>query len=169
MVKGGELAAPGGVLGGAGAPPRERVPLTTVILVRHAEKGTTPADDPPLTAQGRQRAESLARMLANTTITAIYTTPYARTRETAAPLAAAKGLTPVELAVGAFYPQQIVQKVHEQRGGTFVVVGHSNTTRDALRAFGFAEAKDIPESEYDNLYIVTYGESTEKSLLSLKY
>lgn len=169
MVKGGEVAVQGGVLGGVGGPPQQRAPLTTAILVRHAEKGPTPADDPPLTAHGLQRAESLARMLANTPITAIYTTPYARTRETAAPLAAAKRLTPVEVAVGRTYPYDIVPKVHEQRGGTFVVVGHSDTTRDVLRAFGFVEAKDIPDSEYDNLYIATYGPLTEMRVLSLKY
>lgn len=168
-VTAGGLGVEGGVLGGAGGPPQQRVPLTTVILVRHAEKGATPADDPSLTPQGRQRAESLARMFADTSITAIYTTPYARTRETAAPLAAAKRLTPVEVAVGKTYPLDIVQKVNEQRGGTFVVVGHSNTTRDVLRAFGFTEAKDIPDSEYDNLYIVMYGTYTEKRMLSLKY
>jgi TonB family protein len=168
-VKGGELAVQGGVLGGVVRPPEQRTPLTTVILVRHAENRATPANDPPLTSEGLQRAESLARMLADTPISAIYTTPSARTRETAAPLAAAKLLTPVEVAVGAAYPRDIVQKVHEQRGGTFVVVGHSNTTRDVLRAFGFAEAKDIPDSEYDNLYIVTYGTYTEKRMLSLKY
>ncbi len=168
-VKGRELAVQGGVLGGVGGPPQQRTPLTTVILVRHAEKSATPANDPPLTSQGLQRAESLARVFANTTISAIYTTPYAPTRETAAPLAAAKRLTPVEVAVGAAYPRDIVQKAHEQRGGTFVVVGHSDTTRDVLRAFGFAEAKNIPDSEYDNLYIVTYGEYTEARMLSLKY
>jgi 2,3-bisphosphoglycerate-dependent phosphoglycerate mutase len=164
-----EPTAPNRVEPVAGGPPEERVPLTTVILVRHAEKGATPADDPSLTPQGLQRAESLARMFADTSISAIYTTPYARTRETAAPLAAAKRLTAVEVAVGKTYPQDIVRKVHEQRGGTFVVVGHSNTTRDVLRAFGFTEAKDIPDSEYDNLYIVTYGTYTKKRLLSLKY
>ena len=149
--------------------PMSRAPLTTVILVRHGEKGAAPANDPPLTSQGMARAESLARMFANTPITAIYTTPYARTRETAAPLATAKGLTAIEVPVGETYPRDIVQKMHEQRGGTFVVVGHSNTTRDVLRAFGFAEAKDIPDSEYDNLYIVTYGPFTEMRVLSLKY
>ena len=144
-------------------------PLTTVILVRHAEKGTVPANDPPLTAQGTQRAESLARMFGLTRIDAIYTTPYARTRATAAPLAAAKSLTPVEVPVGATYARDIVQKMHEQRGGTFVVVGHSNTTRDVLRAFGIADAREIPETEYDNLYIVTFGPATETRVLSLKY
>ena len=168
-VPGKEVVIPGGVVGGVGGPPPQRTPLTTVILVRHAEKGATPADDPSLTSQGRQRAESLARMLANTPVSAIYTTPYARTRETAAPLAAAKRLTAVEVAVGRTYPLDIVQKVNEQRGGTVVVVGHSNTTRDVLRALGFVEAKDIPDSEYDNLYIVTYGPLTEMRVLSLKY
>lgn len=160
-----------GVEGEPGRPraPMPRAPLTTVILVRHAEKGAVPASDPPLTSQGMQRAESLARMFADTPITAIYTTPYARTRETAAPLAAAKGLTPLEVPASATYARDVVQKAHEQRGGTFVVVGHSNTTRDVLRAFGFAEAKEIPDSEYDNLYIVTFGPFTEMRVLSLKY
>lgn len=177
-------AVEGGVLGGVVRPPQpralwttggvrppqQRAPLTTVILVRHAEKGTSPANDPPLTPQGLQRAESLARMFANTPITAIYTTPYARTRETAAPLAAAKGLTAIEVPVGAAYPSDIVDKVWlEQSGGTFVVVGHSDTTRDMLRALGFAEAKDIPDSEYDNLYIVTLGPFTEARVLPMKY
>jgi len=169
MVRGGEMAVQGGVLGGVGGPQQQRAPLTTVILVRHAEKGATPASDPPLTSQGLQRAESLARMFANTPISAIYTTPYARTRQTAAPLAAAKRLTPIEVEAGRSYPQDIVRRVNEQRGGTFVVVGHSDTTRDVLRAFGFVEAKDIPDSEYDNLYIVTYGPLTEMRVLSLKY
>jgi 2,3-bisphosphoglycerate-dependent phosphoglycerate mutase len=147
----------------------QRTPLTTVILVRHAEKGPAPPNDPLLTAEGQQRAERLARMLGNTPISAIYTTPFARTRGTAAPLAAAKSLTPVEVTVTPTYARDIVAGVHEQRGGTFVVVGHSNTTRDVLRAFGFSDAPEIPETDYDNLFILTYGPSTESRLLSLKY
>jgi TonB family protein len=149
--------------------PSPRAPLTTVILVRHAEKGITPANDPPLTSLGQQRAETLARMFGKTAVTAIYTTPYARTRETAAPLAAALNVEPVEVPVTATYAQDIVLKVHQQSGGTFVVVGHSNTTRDVLRAFGIADAPEIPDSDYDNLYILTYGPFSETRLLSLKY
>ncbi len=156
----------GGTIGGS-LP--QRAPLTTVILVRHAEKGPAPANDPVLTAEGQQRAERLARMLGNTPISAIYTTPFARTRGTAAPLAAAKALTPVEVTVTPTYARDIVARLHEQRGGTFVVVGHSNTTRDVLRAFGFDDAPEIPETDYDNLFILTYGPSTESRLLSLKY
>lgn len=156
----------GGTIGGHSP---QRALLTTVILVPHAEKGPAPPNDPVLTAEGQQRAERLARMLGNTNISAIYTTPFARTRETAAPLAAAKGLTPIEMTVTPTYARDIVAKVHEQRGGTFVVVGHSNTTRDVLRAFGFSDAPEIPERDYDNVFILTCSLSTASRLLSLKY
>jgi TonB family protein len=151
-------------------PPRPMPsPLTTVILVRHAEKGTVPASDPPLSEAGRQRAQNLSRILGANPITAIYTTPYARTRETAAPLAAAVHLKPVEMATGETYARDIVQRVHQQRGGTHVVVGHSNTTREVLRAFGITDAPEIAESEYDNLYVLTFGPMVETRLLKLRY
>jgi TonB family protein len=142
--------------------------MTTVILVRHAEKGTAPANDPPLTAAGQQRAQDLARMFAKVPVTAVFTTPYARTRDTAAPLATAVGLQPVELQPNENYAREVVMRVHQGRGGTFVVVGHSNTTRDVLRAFG-VDAPEIPDSEYDNLYILTFSPAAEPRLLALKY
>jgi hypothetical protein len=38
-----------------------------------------------------------------------------------------------------------------------------------LCPFGFGDAPEIPETDYDNLFILTYGPSTESRLLSLKY
>jgi TonB family protein len=160
----------GGIVGGTFRDlPLQLAPLTTVILVRHAEKGPAPPNDPVLSAEGRQRAKRLARMFGNTPISAIYTTPFARTRATAAPLAAARALTPVEVTATPTYARDILARMRDQRGGTFVVVGHSDTTREVLRAFGFSDAPEIPETEYDNLFILTYGPSTESRLLSLKY
>ena len=150
-------------------PTHSRPQLTTVILVRHAEKDSFPASDPALSDAGKRRAQTLARMFAATPITAIYTTPYTRTRDTAAPLAAAANVTPVEVTANDAYPREIVRKVQEQRGGTFVVVGHSNTTRDVLRAFGISDAPHIAESEYDNLFIVTFAPFTQPRLLKLRY
>src|SRR5690242_8447292 len=78
----------------------EPAQLTTIILVRHAEKNTDPAvKDPELTPAGTARAQALAQMLMKSGVTAIYTTPYARTRSTAAPLATALKLTPIEVNV----------------------------------------------------------------------
>jgi hypothetical protein len=57
-----------------------------VFLVRHAEKQTD-GEDPALTAAGRQRALELARLLGESGISEVYSTDFARTRDTAAPLA----------------------------------------------------------------------------------
>ncbi len=63
-----------------------------VIVVRHAEKADqTP--DTALSAQGKARAKSLADLLRGAGVTHIITSEYLRTRDTAAPLAAALGLT----------------------------------------------------------------------------
>jgi broad specificity phosphatase PhoE len=144
--------------------------LTTVILVRHAEKVTDPAiKDPALTPAGEERAQTLARMLAGNDIAAIYTTPYIRTRSTVAPLAAAKKLTAIEIAAGASYAHDMAAKLREQHGGTVVVVGHSNTTPDVIKALGIENPPAIPESEFDNLFIVTIGDNVIPSMVQLKY
>src|SRR4051812_43734713 len=66
---------------------------TTVILVRHAEKGTQPANDPPLTAAGEARARALLEAVKDAGVTAIITTQFARTKGTAAQVATSLGIT----------------------------------------------------------------------------
>ena len=147
-------------------------PVTTVILVRHAEKAPGAPemnDDPPLAVEGEARAKKLAGLLAKSGITAIYTTPFARTRNTAAPLAAALNLTPVEMKTGPTYAADVAAKIRaEHAGGTVLVVGHSNSTPNVMKALGIANPPKIDDAtEFDNLFIVTLGE--ESKLLVLKY
>ncbi|HLI43196.1 MAG TPA: histidine phosphatase family protein [Acidimicrobiales bacterium] len=78
---------------------------TEILLVRHGE--TIPSvsgqefdlldgqGDPPLAPEGREQAERVAERLAGEEIDAIYVTTLRRTSETAAPLAARVGLTPI--------------------------------------------------------------------------
>jgi probable phosphoglycerate mutase len=73
-----------------------------VTLLRHGEPDWTPqggpmVDDPGLTPFGREQAEATAKALASERIDAIYVSPYRRARETAAPLGAAAGITPVSV------------------------------------------------------------------------
>ena len=51
------------------------------------------ATDPALSAAGRARAASLAAMLKDTKLTAVFATEFKRTQETAAPTAAAQHVT----------------------------------------------------------------------------
>src|SRR6267378_496425 len=63
-------------------------PITTVILVRHAEKVIDPNNsDPDLSPAGQVRAQELARMFGDSGINAIYATQYKRTQESVRPLA----------------------------------------------------------------------------------
>src|SRR2546428_6664179 len=68
-------------------------PVTTVILIRHAEKVIDPNNpDVDLSPAGQERAQELVRMFADSGINAIYATQYKRTQETVKPLADRLGL-----------------------------------------------------------------------------
>jgi probable phosphoglycerate mutase len=81
---------------------------TTVILVRHGESAAARPDepfplvdghgDPPLHENGLRQADLVGERLKTQRIDAIYVTTLQRTAQTAAPLAAALGLTPVVVA-----------------------------------------------------------------------
>lgn len=142
---------------------------TTVILVRHAEKQDV-TDDPPLSAAGQERARELARILAGTKLTRIYTTPFRRTNDTAAPVAKEHDLQPLEFKAGKTYAPDLAAKIrNEHAGETLLVVGHSNTTQHLIQALGAADAPPIPDSQYDDLFIVTLGTDGKASLVALRY
>jgi hypothetical protein len=67
--------------------------ITTFILVRHAEKVMESGSDPELKPEGVKRAESFVGLFTKSSIDAIYSTNYKRTRNTVTPLANAKSLT----------------------------------------------------------------------------
>jgi 2,3-bisphosphoglycerate-dependent phosphoglycerate mutase len=78
---------------------------TTVLLVRHGESAPALADqpfalldghgDPELDPVGVEQAERIGERLAKERVDAIYVTTLRRTHETAAPLAARLGITPI--------------------------------------------------------------------------
>lgn len=70
-----------------------------LILIRHAlpirVEGASGPADPPLSELGHRQAEALVRWLEPEHLDALVVSPMVRARETAAPLAAARGLEPV--------------------------------------------------------------------------
>ena len=142
--------------------------ITTIILVRHAEKAG-PSGDVPLNVAGIARANELARVLGSADIAAIYTTPFARVRQTAEPLASALHLTPIEAKTGDTYARDVVKRImRDHKGQTVVVIGHSNTTVDVLRQLRIANPPTIKDSQYDDLFVCTIG-GAKPELLPLRY
>ncbi|HSV33065.1 MAG TPA: phosphoglycerate mutase family protein, partial [Pyrinomonadaceae bacterium] len=144
-------------------------PVTTVILIRHAEKVIDPNNpDVDLSQAGEQRAQELVRMFADSGINAIYATQYKRTQETVKPLSDRLGL-PVTV-VNSADTSELVRQIHaDHRGQTILIVGHNNTVPEIIGALGGPQLPVIPESEFDNLYLLTVYRTGKAKLVKIKY
>jgi broad specificity phosphatase PhoE len=123
---------------------------TTLILVRHADRDQ---NRDALTAAGVARAADLARVAAKLAPAAIYHSDTQRTRDTAAPLAQALGLTPIEHAAGDV-DGLLAEILERWRGQRVLVVGHGNTLPQIIRAAGGPALPDIAHDEFDDLFVV---------------
>lgn len=130
---------------------------TLVVVVRHAEKGATPADDPPLSAEGTVRAQALATLFRDVPATAVVVTPRRRTAETAAFVAQARGLTPEPIGFGASmndHVNGVASAVRRNAGGVVLVVGHSNTVPMIVHALGGPHMADLCDAQYSQLFVL---------------
>ena len=168
-----------GVIQAGGASAGEEFKVTTVFLVRHAEKDTAPPGNPPLSEPGRKRAEALARALRDSGIKAIFTSHLLRTQQTAEPVGKLLGLVPgsIPLKMDPANPRrvsdesirEVVDKVHAHAGGAVLVVGHSDTVPEVIRMLGGSEAPSIDEKQFDDLFVVTVYEKGKAKVARLKY
>jgi len=144
-------------------------PITTIILVRHAEKVIDPnSNDQDLSAAGQARAQELVRVLGDTGINAIYATQYKRTQQTVKPLADKLGLPVTQ--VNSKNTAELVTKIRsEHRGQTVFVAGHNTTVPEIIAALGGPQFPPIPETEFDNMYIVTVYRTGKAKVVKMKY
>lgn len=137
----------------------------TVILTRHAERAQSAENDPPLSADGRRRAQLLASMLATTGVSAIYATEFRRTQETAQPLADLMHL--VVRHIDADKTPVLVDAIRKRQSGVVVAVGHSNTVPAIIAALGGPPVQ-IREAEFDTLFVVSIA-GGDVSVVRLRY
>ena len=136
----------------------------TMIFVRHAERAdggagaqtgamsNAPAD-PSLSAAGEARAARLATILVDAGIKAIFTTEFKRTQETAKLLASKLGIS-IQV-VPSKDTATLVSKIKAAHSrDTVLVIGHSNTIPDLIRAFGGPEVK-IADDDYSGIYLLS--------------
>jgi broad specificity phosphatase PhoE len=143
--------------------------VTTIILVRHAEKAG-PSGDVPLSDAGKARAVELARVLTGAGVSAVYATQFARTQQTAEPLATALKVKATVAETSPTYAKDLAAAILKDHAGeTVVVVSHSNTLTDVMTALGVADPPKIVDSQYDDLFVVTRVEGGPSRLVSLRY
>lgn len=143
--------------------------ITTFILVRHAEKANDGSKDPELSEAGKHRAEALATLLSKSTVAAIYSTAFKRTRQTMMPLAQQK-----VMAVMDYDPSAIASSIEKMltahTGKTIVVCGHSNTIPAMLNYLtGTNDYKNFDDGDYGNLVIISVTSVGHASVTWLTY
>jgi len=144
-------------------------PITTFILIRHAEKGDDGTKDPDLTDKGRIRAESLVNLLENTKIDAIYSTSLKRTKNTVAPLSKVKNIAVQRYE--AFKGEEIDTMIKQYKGGTIIIVGHSNNIPwIANYLTGNETYRNFEDSDYENVFVVSVIEKGKTAkVIQLSY
>ena len=129
-------------------------PVTTVLIVRHAEKGSTPPNDPPLSTDGQARAQTLARVVGEANVRDIYATEFVRTQQTVQPLATQLSLSVTQIS--ASDTDGVVNNIlSNHRGEVVFVAGHNNTVPIIIEKLGGGQISPITETQFDKLFVVT--------------
>jgi broad specificity phosphatase PhoE len=146
-----------------------RRPVTTIIVVRHAEKIIDPNNpDVDLSEAGYVRAQEIARDFGDAGINAIYATQYKRTQETVKPLSEKTGV-PISVVNSKATTDLLAQIRAQHSGQTIFIAGHNNTVPEIVAALGGPKYPTIPETEYDNLFIVTVYRTGKAKVVKMKY
>lgn len=144
-------------------------PVTTVILVRHAEKKIEPNnEDPDLSPEGVARALEIARVFGESGVNAIYATQYKRTQQTVKPLSDRTGV-PISLLDSSQRNELAERIMTGLRGKTVFVAGHSNSVPVIVSILSGETYPEIPDNEYDNLFVVTIYRFGKAKVIKLKY
>jgi len=150
--------------------------ITTVIIVRHAEK-EVPAEnmqavemskqgDVKLTKMGEQRAVKLAEMLSESEVSAVFSTNTTRTIETVNNYADKNGL---EIFLYDDTGELAENIISEYGGEKILVSAHSNTIGALMKSLGTESVPQIEHDYYSGFFIVTITSGGSVSWLHLEY
>lgn len=139
-----------------------------VFLARHAEKKNPKDDKSLLSKAGLKRAEDLKRTMSSVDLKAVYHTEYERTKQTAAPTAAAHKLIPIVTDSGDV--KGLAKALRARPSNEDVlVVGHSDTIPDVLHELGVSTTVVIGSNDYDDLFVVSPRAQGEPDFHVLHY
>ncbi len=136
---------------------------TTWLVVRHAERD---GEKDLLNAAGHSRAEVLRQLGSVLNVSAIYSTDFVRTKETARPLADLLGQ---EIQLYERPSDEWLEQVRQENAGRVVlIVGHSNTAGVIAGKLAGVDPFPVGHDDYDSLFLVTTGAELS-SAVRIKY
>ena len=145
---------------------------TVVVLAQPVEKDPGTIDDPPLSAEGEERAQRLAQMFGAALrvgpVDGLYVSDERRAQQTAAPLAERLRRSAVVFSA-ADARAAAARALREHSGGTVLIVGSGATLQQVLRELGVEVLASTAGEEADAIYIVSIPSFGHAHLLRLKY
>lgn len=145
--------------------------ITVVMLVRAAEKDPGTIADPPISPEGEERAQRLARVfgdgLGGLGLDSIYVSDDRRAQQTVAPLAERLHRAPVVFPA-ADAVATAARLVHEHTGGTVLVVGGGEIVPQMLRALADTEAPTVPDASAV-MYVVSVPSFGRAHVVRLRF
>lgn len=142
-------------------------PPKTIIVVRHADKLTQDSDS-LLSPKGHERAKELARTLRDVKVNSIFVSEKKRTQQTAAPIAAQKGLEPIK--VETTQVQLLLEKLNAvPQGQTALVIYHVPIVEQIVLKLGGIAVPAWKELEFDRMIIITIPAQGRPSVVTLRY
>jgi broad specificity phosphatase PhoE len=144
---------------------------TVVVLVRHAEAGSSTTGDPDLSPAGEKRVAGLGELLADVLAPAkvdyLYAADTRRAQQTAAPIANQFKL-PINLLSSSDWAGVAGRIKREHRGKTVAVVGYATTLPTVLSQLS-GSSVPMAEDEFDSIYVVVMPSPGETRVLRLRY
>ncbi|HYL03487.1 MAG TPA: phosphoglycerate mutase family protein [Steroidobacteraceae bacterium] len=158
------------VAGGLAFAVHRSATTTVVVLVPSGEPAPGTIEDPPISAEGEQRAQRLARMFGEGGIgrvDGVYVSGERRAQQTAAPLLDLLHLTPV-----AYGPKDAAataaQLLRAHAGGAVLVIGDGAALQQFLAELAGPQTRAVARDEPDFLYIVSVPTFGRAHVLRLK-
>ena len=107
-------------------------------------------------------------MFGDAGINAIYATQFKRTQQTVKPLTD-RIRVPVTVLDSKQTDELVSQIQTTHRGQTIFISGHSNSVPSIVSVLSNERFSEIPDNEYDNLFIVTIYRFGKAKVTKLKY
>jgi phosphohistidine phosphatase SixA len=131
-----------------------------IFVVRHAERVDDKTD--ALSATGEQRAWCLAATLKDAKVTAVITSTFQRTQQTAAPTAKEFNVNAEAVTADDFTAIAVRARAAAPKGDV-LIVGHSNTVPQIVKALSNQNVT-VGATDYDKLFVLG-----DQELLQLHY